>query len=49
MITNFERVEEYFHVRERAGKRSQMFNVTTNPVYKIQRKFKLNQRSLSNN
>jgi len=41
MITNFERVE-FCHVRERAGKRSQMFSVTTKPVYKTQRRYKLN-------
>jgi len=31
MITKFEKVEEFCHVRELRGKRSQMFSVTTKP------------------
>jgi hypothetical protein len=41
MITNFERDEELRHIREITGKRNQMFSVTANPVFKIQRRYKL--------
>jgi hypothetical protein len=47
MITSFERVEEFCHVRELTDKRRQTFSVTTNPVYKIQRRYKVKYRSLS--